>query len=164
MALVLPIFVLIEFTGITVVLLLIALVIGYLLRYIITRSHNQKYQDRIDHLEISLQKAHSERDQLVAELEAYRSRFEAHLPKADDLKIVEGIGPKIESLLKEAGIHNWQDLAHAELSNLQKVLKKAGDRYRVHNPGTWSQQANLASQGKWEELEQLQTSLSAGRK
>ncbi len=164
MTLVLTIFAFIEFTLITAILLLIALVTGYFLRYIITRSQNQKYQDRIGHLEISLKKAHSERDQLVAELGVYKSRFEAHLPKADDLKIVEGIGPKIESLLKEAGIYNWQDLANAELSRLREVLKKAGDRYRVHNPDTWSEQANLASQGKWEDLEQLQTSLSAGRK
>ncbi|MDV7398967.1 hypothetical protein RZS08_46595, partial [Arthrospira platensis SPKY1] len=37
----------------------------------------------------------------------------------DDLKLVEGVGPKIEGLLNEAGIHTWADLANADLDKLQ---------------------------------------------
>jgi predicted flap endonuclease-1-like 5' DNA nuclease len=31
-------------------------------------------------------------------------------PKLNDLKIIEGVGPKIEQLLKEGGINTWEEL------------------------------------------------------
>jgi len=83
--------------------------------------------------------------------------------KIDDLKMVEGIGPKIEGLLHEAGIKTWKDLAEANLEDVQKVLDEAGPRYRMHNPATWSKQAALADAGKWEELEAYQDHLKGGR-
>ncbi len=81
----------------------------------------------------------------------------------DDLKKVEGIGPKIEGLLNAAGIQTWAQLAGAEVSRLQSVLDDAGPRYRVHDPATWPRQAGLAADGKWEELEELQDRLKGGR-
>ncbi len=83
--------------------------------------------------------------------------------KVDDLKMVEGIGPKIEGLLHEAGIKTWKDLAEAKLEDVQKVLDDAGPRYRMHDPATWSKQAALAAAGKWEELEAYQEHLKGGR-
>ncbi len=83
--------------------------------------------------------------------------------KADDLKVVEGIGPKIEELLHNAGITTWAALADAELETIQSVLDEAGSNFRIADPGTWSQQARLAADGQWEELEQLQDSLKGGR-
>ena len=82
--------------------------------------------------------------------------------KADDLKKIEGIGPKITELLKAAGIVTFADLANAELEKLQAVLAEAGSRYAMHNPATWSQQAQLAADGKWDELKELQQKLSGG--
>lgn len=82
--------------------------------------------------------------------------------KADDLKKIEGIGPKIAELLKAAGIVTFADLANAELEKLQAVLTEAGSRYAMHNPATWSQQAQLAADGKWDELKELQEKLSGG--
>lgn len=83
--------------------------------------------------------------------------------KVDDLKMVEGIGPKIEGLLKGAGITTWAELANADLEKVQKVLDDAGPRYRIHNPATWSKQAELADQGKWAELEAYQDKLKGGK-
>lgn len=82
----------------------------------------------------------------------------------DDLKIVEGIGPKIESLLNEDGIHTWLQLSQSEIPRLQKILDEAGPRYRIHDPSTWPQQALLAHEGKWEQLEKLQDELKGGRR
>ncbi len=82
---------------------------------------------------------------------------------SDNLQIVEGIGPKIEQLLKNAGIKTWADLAGADLSRLQKILDDAGPRYRMHNPKSWSDQARLANEGKWDELIKYQKFLDAGR-
>ncbi|NRB50097.1 MAG: DUF1049 domain-containing protein [Saprospiraceae bacterium] len=80
-----------------------------------------------------------------------------------NLKIVEGIGPKIEQLLKDGGINNWQDLAEATLERLQEILTAAGERYRIHDPNTWSNQATLAAAGKWAELDKYQDELKGGR-
>lgn len=83
--------------------------------------------------------------------------------KVDDLKIVEGIGPKIQGLLNDADIHTWADLANADLDKLQAILDEAGSRYRIHDPATWANQAKLANEAKWEELEDYQDRLKGGR-
>ena len=83
--------------------------------------------------------------------------------KVDDLKVVEGIGPKIEGLLKEAGITTWSELATAPTEKVQEVLDNAGPRYRMHNPATWAKQAQLAADAKWEELETYQDQLKGGK-
>jgi predicted flap endonuclease-1-like 5' DNA nuclease len=81
----------------------------------------------------------------------------------EDLKIVEGIGPKIDGLLKDAGIKNWTDLAAASEEKLKEVLAAAGDRYRLADPSTWAKQAGLAAKGKWDELKEYQDYLSGGK-
>ena len=81
-----------------------------------------------------------------------------------DLKIIEGIGPKIEKLLKEAGIANWNILAQTEPSTLRRILDLAGSQFKLHNPNSWPEQALLASHGKWKDLMKLQDKLMGGRK
>ncbi len=81
---------------------------------------------------------------------------------SDDLTRIEGIGPKIEGLLKAGGIHNFAGLAKAEVSVLQSILDDAGPRYRIHDPGTWPRQAGLAAVGSWDELAALQDRLKGG--
>ncbi len=83
--------------------------------------------------------------------------------KKDNLKKIEGIGPKIEEHLNNGGILTFIELATAKLERLQEILDAAGPRYRMHNPATWSQQAGLAADGRWDELEKLQDELDGGR-
>ncbi len=80
-----------------------------------------------------------------------------------DLKIVEGIGPKIETLLKEAGILTWEDLSEARKDQLDAILDAAGDHYRIHDPTTWPVQAGLAANNNWELLHEYQEQLKGGR-
>lgn len=82
----------------------------------------------------------------------------------DDLKIVEGIGPKIEELLFHAGIHTYSELAAAPVSRLKEILSEAGSRYAMHDPGTWSAQALLAANGEWDNLKAYQEFLDAGKR
>jgi len=84
--------------------------------------------------------------------------------KPDDLKVVEGIGPKIEQLLKNAGIQTWAELAETQLERLYDILAEAGEHYRIHDPGTWAEQARLAAEEKWDELKSLKEELKGGRK
>ncbi len=83
--------------------------------------------------------------------------------KQDDLKVVEGIGPKIEGLLNAADIKTWADLADAPQEKVQAILDEAGSRYRMHNPATWAKQAVLARDEKWAELEEYQDKLDGGK-
>ena len=80
----------------------------------------------------------------------------------DNLAKVEGIGPKINSLLQEAGIKTFADLAAAEVSKIDEIIDAAGITFA--DPTTWPEQAKLAAEGKWDELEKLQDNLKGGKK
>lgn len=82
---------------------------------------------------------------------------------ADDLKKVEGIGPKIEGLLNGDGIRTFAKLAATHPQHIADLLSAAGPRFQIHNPETWPQQAALARDGKWDELKDLQKGLVGGR-
>ena len=81
----------------------------------------------------------------------------------DDLKIVEGIGPKIEEILNTAGINTFSALENTEVEKLKTTLAEAGGRYKSHNPSTWPKQAGLAAAGKWDELKKWQDELDGGK-
>ena len=83
--------------------------------------------------------------------------------KEDDLTKIEGIGPKIQGLLKDAGVRTWKQLSKTPTPKLRKILSDAGSRYRMHNPSTWAEQALLAAEGKWKELKKWQDELDGGR-
>ncbi len=82
----------------------------------------------------------------------------------DDLKIVEGIGPKIEELLFKADITTYGQLAATSVQQLQDILDAAGSRFAMHDPGTWSAQALLAANGEWDNLKAYQDFLNAGKR
>ena len=79
------------------------------------------------------------------------------------MKIVEGVGPKIETLLKEGGINTWAELATAPVERLKEILDAAGPRYQIHDPSSWPAQAKFAAEGKWDELKEYQEMLIGGR-
>jgi predicted flap endonuclease-1-like 5' DNA nuclease len=81
----------------------------------------------------------------------------------DDLKAIEGIGPKIEKLLHHEGIKTWKALAETSLDTLNRILDDAGSNFQLADPGTWPKQAQLAAEGNWEELEAYQDALKGGK-
>jgi len=83
--------------------------------------------------------------------------------KQDDLTVVEGIGPKISGLFNNFDVKTWKDLSECTVDKCQEVLDSGGERYKIHNPGTWPRQAKLAYEGKWEELKKWQDSLDGGK-
>lgn len=83
--------------------------------------------------------------------------------KADDLTLVEGIGPKIAELLNQAGITTFAQLASAKPTAIKSILETAGKRYQMHDPATWPKQAALARDGKTAELAKWQGELKAGK-
>jgi predicted flap endonuclease-1-like 5' DNA nuclease len=84
--------------------------------------------------------------------------------KKDNLKKIEGIGPKIEELLNNDGVYTYKQLIMASVDRIKKVLTAAGPNYAVHDPSTWGEQAGLADAGKWDELSALQDVLKGGKR
>lgn len=82
--------------------------------------------------------------------------------KSDDLKKIEGVGPKINELLNQAGINSFDDLAKAKKEYLHKIFEEAGPNYKLINPYSWPSQALLARDGKWDDLEEYQDYLIGG--
>lgn len=83
--------------------------------------------------------------------------------KQDDLKAVEGIGPKIAELLNNDGINTWRELANSSAERIQGILDAAGPRFKLADPKTWPKQAELAADGKWKELQEYQDFLQGGK-
>ncbi len=81
---------------------------------------------------------------------------------ADDLTVLEGIGPKVAKLLEGIGITTFAGLASADLGKLRETLDAAG--YKYMEPAGWVEQAALAAKGDKEGLQKLQDSLKGGRK
>lgn len=81
---------------------------------------------------------------------------------ADDLTSLEGIGPKVSQILKEAGYSSFADLAGADPAEVDKVLD--AHRLQMMDSEGWIDQAKLAVAGDMEALAKLQDELKGGRK
>ncbi len=77
----------------------------------------------------------------------------------DDLKKIEGVGPKIASVLAEAGITTFAELAKTESAKISEII---ADVRGNHVTDTWPKQAELAAAGKWDELKKWQDELNGG--
>ena len=83
-------------------------------------------------------------------------------PEPEDLSIIEGIGPKINTVLQEAGISTYSQLSRTDEIKLREILK--GASLSRFNPETWPEQAGLAAKGDWDGLSTLQEELRGGRR
>lgn len=82
--------------------------------------------------------------------------------KADDLKKIEGAGPKAAEALVNAGYETFAKVAKAKPEELSAVLSEASSRLAHIVTDTWPKQAKLAADGKWDELKELQDKLDGG--
>lgn len=94
--------------------------------------------------------------------EAPKAKAAPKAKKADDLTMVEGIGPKTAELLQGAGIASFSDLAKASADKIREMLHEAGGGFASHDPATWPEQASLAAEGKFDELKEWQDKLDGG--
>ena len=101
--------------------------------------------------------------QTAGDLNLLASSMTSGKTRKDDLTKIEGIGPKINELLNNAGIYTFGQLANATIDFLKTVLSDAGSRFQMHDPGTWPQQSELARDGKWDELKIIQDRLDGGK-
>ena len=87
----------------------------------------------------------------------------AKAAKGDDLKIIEGIGPKIAETLVAAGIVTFADLAATSAEKVKEILDAAEGNFNAADATTWAEQAQLAADGKMDELKELQDRLNGGK-
>jgi len=80
----------------------------------------------------------------------------------DDLTLIEGIDYKAGKLLKTSGVKTYTQLAESSIVDLKNILAKGGTNYANIDPGTWKDQALLAADGKWAELNDMKFKLVNG--
>lgn len=82
----------------------------------------------------------------------------------DNLKKIEGIGPKISQVLTAAGVATFKELAATKPARIREILIAENPKYRMYDPTTWPEQADLAAKGEWEKLQVLQDILDGGKR
>ncbi|HBS26991.1 MAG TPA: 50S ribosomal protein L21 [Gammaproteobacteria bacterium] len=94
---------------------------------------------------------------------AAKGKSKAASADQTDLTKIEGIGSKIASTLATAGIGDFAALADADVDKVKEILAAAKPSLASHDPAAWGQQAEMARDGKWDELKKWQDELDGGK-
>lgn len=79
------------------------------------------------------------------------------IPSSDiknDLKVIRGIGPKMEEALNEIGITSFEQLSTMTLKSINDALSAAGINTKIYNTKDWKAQSKIAIKGDLEVLSQ----------
>lgn len=71
----------------------------------------------------------------------------------DDLKIIYGIGPKLETVFNKNGINTYADLAKTDKSKIETILEEAGPVFKNTDTSDWKKQAEVGAEEGVEALE-----------
>ena len=82
--------------------------------------------------------------------------------KKDDLKKIEGLGPKASEALAKAGVDTFAKLSKKTAEEIKEILTEESTTLSHLVTTTWPKQAELAAAGKWEELKAWQDELDGG--
>jgi len=108
--------------------------------------------------EVELGETLHEKERELAKLQARTLRMH------DDLTQIAGIGVKISSVLKSAGIDTFEKLATTEIDGIRGILEAENPNLlRLTDPSTWPEQARVAADGDWEALSDLQNTIKAAK-
>ena len=94
--------------------------------------------------------------------EVTKKASKAKASKGDDLTKIEGIGPKAAEALTNAGMGTFSDLSKGDAEKIKEVLTEASSRMAHLDPTSWPKQAQMAADGKWDELKAWQDSVKGG--
>jgi predicted flap endonuclease-1-like 5' DNA nuclease len=155
------------------VLLMAAAFIGWLLARLITNRNIAALEQDIEETKLNLadcrskwQDEHNYSPFVRVSLNTppvHTGAIRPAVSKRDNLKLIEGIGPKVEELMNNAHIFTFEQLSNSSSAQLLEILRKAGQNFQMHDPTTWPEQASLAREGKWTELEILKGKLKGGK-
>jgi len=144
-----------------ILMLVVAAILGYIIGYRSRKSEIEGLEAELAGIDTSLDDCLKSKKATVQAAAIVAPKVVAVTP--DDLKIVEGIGPKIEDLFNSHGIMTFVQLAASDAEYLREILVTAGTNFQIHDPTTWPQQAALARDGRWDELKKWQDELYKGR-
>lgn len=125
-------------------------------------GHEDDHDDKATH-DAHEHGHHSEKEGLAADTMHAAFAAETQTMVQDDLKKIEGIGPKVEAALNSAGIYTFSSLKTTSVEQIQRILDTADGNFGGNNPESWPVQAQLAADGLWDELEQLKDKLDGGK-
>ena len=154
-----------------VIALLFAAILGFLIGYYLRKrklaaddqSEDSLRSDESENILTASAETHEIIEKVNYETAVAEEIMETEIG-LNDLQVIEGIGPKIEKLLRRSSIDTWKKLADGDAEEISEMLvTEGGARYKLHDPTTWSKQALLAHEGKWKELKVLQDELQGGR-
>lgn len=154
--------------GFILVTLIVSALLGFLIGYYCRRIRRARFlvlENENEQLRKKLEACMQQKDKplLAFDAEAAKAVFNMKIVE-NDLKIVEGIGDKIESILKNKGITTWYQLSQTSPERIKDILlADGGPGYKIHDPHTWPAQALLAFEGSWKQLKEYQDHLTGGR-
>ena len=125
-------------------------------------QQNHQTTDRATHAETRV----SELDHITSELEheitALKTKQRA---MQDDFSRLDGIGPRISSVLRSAGVKTFAKLAAKETDEIREILTASNPNLlKLSDPASWAEQAGMAAEGEWESLKALQGTLKEARR
>lgn len=138
-----------------VLMLIVIGILGFLIGYISRRKTRLALEEQLTSLKNELALCHNQ---------TILAPAANNLLRADDLTLIEGIGPKIKMLFHNAGITTWYQLSQKTPDQLNEILLKSDLGLQMHDPLTWPEQARLAHNAEWEKLKTWQDELKGGRK
>lgn len=113
----------------------------------IHRENRKRFQKLIQEEKVAIKNAAQKASTKAASAVTAAKVVAQDIPKATtqkeltDLKVIKGIGPKLEEILNENGVASIQDIEKAPMKRLQEILEKAGPRYKNFDPQDWKKQA-----------------------
>lgn len=156
-----------------IIMLLGAFILGYLLRLALgSKSEDNSDADalRKENKRLKSELESCRKSKTMATAAATVATGIAALPKTarpanpDDLKKIEGIGPKLERIMNGGGVWTFEQMADAKAEQLLMIIREEWPENKVHDPTTWPEQAALARDAKWDELAILQDNLKGGKR
>lgn len=106
--------------------------------------------------------AKAEKAAPAKEAKAEKATTKKSAAKADDLKKIEGAGPKAAEALVAAGVDTFAKVASMKAEELASILSEASSTLSHISTETWPKQAQMAANGQWDELKEYQDKLDGG--
>ncbi len=101
---------------------------------------------------------------LIPRLSGPKEDAVVELVKEDDLQLIEGIGPVTEKYLHKHDIFSYKDIFSLHVQDLEELIEKWWNKLATTSVTTWPDQAKLAHDKKWSELEEYQEILGKSKK
>lgn len=87
------------------------------------------------------------------------------LAMQDDFSYLTGIGKKVSSILRLAGIASFSQLATTDVNRIREILEEVNPSLlNITDPTTWPEQARLAAKGDWKTLSALEESIKKSKR